>query len=97
MLASVERLPLPRVGEAEVGAAVDDDGVVAECLGDLGRLAVRQPQDHDVVPRQGVDGRLGQHPVGQRKQVWLERAEPLTGVHTRGHRTDLCSGCPVGI
>ena len=32
VLAAVERLPLRRVGEPEVGAAVDDDGVVAERL-----------------------------------------------------------------
>ena len=46
--------PLPRVGvrQPEVGAAVDDQRVRAEPLGQLCRVAVRQGQKHDVMARQ---------------------------------------------
>ena len=94
VLAAVERRPLPRVGQPEVGAAVDDDGVLAERLGDRGGLAVRQAEEDDVVAGQGLDRRVGQDPVGQREQVRLERAEPLARVGAGGQRADLDVGVP---
>ena len=50
------------------------------------RLAVRQGQEHDVVTGQRLGRGLGQHPVGERRQVRLEGPEPLPGVAARGQR-----------
>ena len=77
VVAAVELLPGGRVGEPEVGAAVDDQHVVAELGGERAGLAVRQREEDDVVAGEGLDvGRL-EHPVGQRHQVRLEGAERL--------------------
>ena len=90
---AVELLPVLGVGEPEVGAAVDHHDVVAELLGDRTRLAVRQRQEHDVVPAQRFRFRRSlQHPVGQRHQVGLERAEALAGVGPGGEGADLDLG-----
>ena len=89
MLAAVERLPGGRVGEPEVGAAVDDDGVVGQRLGDRGGLAVRQAEEDHVVAGEHLDGGLLEHPVGQRHEVRLERAERLPRVGAGGDRADL--------
>src|SRR5690606_17505067 len=48
--AAVEGLPGGGIGEPEVGAAVDHQGVVAEPLGDGGGRAVREGEEDDVVP-----------------------------------------------
>ncbi len=92
MLAAVERLPLPRVGQPEVGPAVDHDGVLAQRLRDGGRLAVRQAEEDHVVARQGLERGVDQDPVGERQQVRLERAESFAGVGPRGQRADLHLG-----
>ena len=77
MGAAVELLPGGRVGEPEVGAAVDDHDVVAELGGELAGLAVRQAEEDDVVAGEGLErGRL-EHPVGERDQVRLQGAERL--------------------
>ena len=55
MGAAVEPLPLPRVGEPEVGAAVDDHDVVGQLGGDLTRLAVGQAEEDHVVSREGLE------------------------------------------
>ena len=49
MFAAVPAFPRPRVGEPVVGATVDDDRVVAEVRGDLGRVTVWQREENDVV------------------------------------------------
>ena len=67
------------------------DGV-AECLGDLGGLPVRQREEHHVVTGEDLDrGRL-EHPVGERHQVWLERPEQLAGVGAGREGADLDPG-----
>ena len=86
--AAVELLPRRGVGEPEVGAAVDDDHVVAERLRDRGRLAVGQPEDDDVVPGQRLDGGRLEHPVGEGHEVRLQGAERLPGVGARGEGAD---------
>ena len=80
MRAAVEPLPLARVVEAEVGAAVDHDGVLAELGGDRAGLAVREAKEDHVVAGEHVElGRL-EHPLGQRHQVRLQRAQRLARV-----------------
>ena len=94
MLTAVEGLPLPGIGQPEVGAAVHDHGLLPQRPGDDGRLSVRQAEEDHVVTGQGVNGRVGQDTVGEREQVGLERTEPLTRVGARGHGTDLDVGVP---
>ena len=52
----------------------------------LGGRAVRQAEEHDVVPGEvlGVGG--VEHAVGERQQVRLVLAEPVPGVRRRGER-----------
>ena len=80
--------------EPEVRAAVDDEHVVAERLGDRGRRAVRQGQEHHVVTgeRLGVGGL--EDPLGQRREVRLEGAERLPRVAGAGERADLDARVP---
>ena len=59
MGAAVEPLPLGRVAEPEVGAAVDHERVVAEPGGEGTGLAVRQREEHHVVAGERLDGGLG--------------------------------------
>ena len=55
---------------------------------------MRQGQEDDVVPGEDVDvGRL-EHPLGQRDEVRLERAERLPGVAGAGQGADLDLGVP---
>ena len=64
---AIEPLPRRRIGEPEVGAAVHDQRVGPELLGQCRGMPVRQGEEHHVVPGQHVDvGRL-EHPVGQRE------------------------------
>ncbi len=92
MGAAVEPLPLPRVGEPEVGAAVDDHHVVGQLGRDLARLAVGQAQEDHVVPREGLEVGGAEHPIGQRHQVRLQGPERLAGVRAAGERADLDAG-----
>ena len=62
MLAAVERLPGRRVGEPEVGAAVDDHGVVGQLLGDRRGLAVRQAEEDHVVAGEHLERGLARAP-----------------------------------
>ena len=48
-----------------------------------------KPEEDDVVPGERLDRGLLEHPVGERHQVRLERAERLTGVGAGGDRPDL--------
>ena len=75
MAAAVELLPGGRVGEPEVGAAVDDHHLVAELGRDRAGLAVRQREEDHVVAGERLGGGLLEDPVGQRDQVRLEAAE----------------------
>ena len=50
---------------------------------------MRQGEEDDVVAVEGLGGGLLEHPLGQRHQVWLERAERLAGVAPGGQRADL--------
>jgi hypothetical protein len=95
VVAAVEPRPGGRVGEPEVGAAVDDHGRRvggAQQRRDVAGLAVREREEHDVVAAQGVDAGLDEHPPGERHQVRLERAELLAGVRGTGERADLDPG-----
>ena len=83
VLGPVEPHPGLGVGQPEVRAAVDDEHVVPERLGDGGRGAVRQGQEDDVVTGQHVGGGRLQDPLGQRGQVGLQDAEGLPRVATR--------------
>ena len=57
--------------------------------GELTGLAVRQGEEHDVVPGERVEVGLLEHPIGQRQEVRLERAELLAGVGGSRQRADL--------
>ena len=92
VLAAVELLPDVGVGEAEVGAAVDHHGVLAQLGGQGGGLPVRQGQEDDVVAGEGGGVGGAQHAVGQRQQVGLEGAERGAGVGAGGQRADLHLG-----
>ncbi len=87
--AAVEPLPLAGVVEPEVGAAVDDHGLVGKLRGDLRRLAVREAEEDDVMPRERLRGGRLEDPVGERQQVRLQGAEALAGVRSSGERADL--------
>ena len=92
VVGAVELLPGLGVGQPEVGAAVDDHGVVAELLGDRTGLAVRQGEEDDVVAGEGLGAGLLEHPVGQRHQVRLQHAEALARVGPAGEGADLDVG-----
>ena len=89
VLAAVVAVPGLRVGEPEVGPAVDHHGLVGQLPGDLRGLTVRQAQEHHVVAGQDPDRGLLEDPVGQRQQVRLEGAQRLAGVAARRQRADL--------
>ena len=76
MGAAVEPLPLVRVVEPEVGAAVDDHGLLRQLRGELAGLAVREAEEDDVMAGEGLEAGLLEHPVGERHQVRLQGAEP---------------------
>ena len=85
----VEGGPGALVGEPEVGAAVDDDHVVAQ-LGRQGRrVAVRQGEHDGVVAGEHLGGGVLEQPVGQRGQVRVDAAQRLAGVRRGGEGTDL--------
>ena len=92
MLGAVEALPRGRVGQPEVGAAVDDDDLLAQGLGDRTGLAVRQGQEDDVVATEDLGGGRLQDPVGQRHEVGLQHPEALPRVGATGERADLDVG-----
>ena len=69
VLGSVEPLPRGGVGEPEVGAAVDDQRVGAELIGQRRGMAVRQREEHDVVAGEDVDFGGLEHPGRQRQQM----------------------------
>ncbi len=89
VVAAVERRPRGRVGEPVIGAAVDDEGRRIQLGGQLPRLAVRQRQEHDVVPGEVLGRRVDEHEVGERAQVWLHARQRLAGVRERRHRGDV--------
>lgn len=89
---AVELLPVRGVPQPEVGARVDDQHLVAELLGDGGGPAVRQGEEHDVVPGEHLGGGRLQDPPGEREEVRLERAERLPGVGVAGQRADPGAG-----
>src|SRR3546814_19955921 len=62
------------IGQPEVGAAVDDDGVT-ELRGQFRGMPVRQAEEDDVMT--GQQGGIGglQDPVGQRQQMRVMRSE----------------------
>ena len=70
---AVEVLPVGGVGQPEVGAAVDDEDVVAEPGRERPGLAVRQRQEDDVVPGEGLGRGLGKNPVGEWMQLRMVR------------------------
>ena len=89
MLGAVELLPGGGRFQPVVGAGVDDQGVLGQGGGHGGRGAVRQGQEHHVVPGKVFHGGVHQDPVGERMQVRGDRAEALPGLRMRGDRADL--------
>ena len=85
----VEGGPRGLVGEAEVGAAVDDDHVVAQLGGQCRGVAVRQGEHDRVVAGEHLGRGVLEQPVGERGQVRVDAAQRLPGVRRRGERTDL--------
>ena len=75
-----------------VGAEVYHQHVRAELRGELRGVAVRQGEEDDVVPAEGLGGRVGQRPAGQRHQVRLVGAQLRAGAARRGERADLDLG-----
>jgi len=75
-----------------VRAAVDHEHTAAEGGRHLGRTAVREGKEDDVVP--GQRGRRGllDAPVGERNEVRVELAERRTGTGACGQCTDLDVG-----
>jgi hypothetical protein len=71
-----------------VGAAVDDDDLGRQGCGDRPARTVRQGQDHDVVPGEGLRRGLLEHPVGQRHEVGMVLAEAGAGTGRRGDGAD---------
>src|SRR5690606_18841800 len=86
---AVELLPLGRVGEPVVGAAVDDEDVLAQPCGDLGGPAVRQREEHDVMTGELGGGGLGQDAPGQGSEMGMVRTELGARVGARRQRADL--------
>jgi hypothetical protein len=75
-----------------VGAAVDDDGVRRELGGDRAGRAVREGEEDDVVPGEGLRRRRCEDAVGERHEVRLVLAEGGAGVAGGGHGADLHLG-----
>ena len=75
-----------------VGAAVDDDRVVAELGGDRPGLAVRQAEHDDVVAGEGLGGGRLEDAIGERAEVGLQHAEGLPGVGPAREGADLDVG-----
>ena len=93
MGAAVEPLPGRRVGEPEVGAAVDDhDRARPSCAAIAAGLAVRQREEDDVVAgeRLGVVSSSTRSASGTR--CGWRRAERLARVGRAGQRADLDLG-----
>ncbi len=86
---AVELLPVGGGPEPEVGAAVDDQDVLAERLGHGGGLPVRQRQEDHVVVGQHLRGGGLQDPAGQRRKVRLEQSQRGARVGAAGQRPDL--------
>ncbi|CAM5259464.1 hypothetical protein SCYAM73S_03419 [Streptomyces cyaneofuscatus] len=92
MRRAVEPLPVTGVLQPEVGAHVDDEDVGTELLGHGGGLPVRQREEDDVVTAEHLRRRRLQHPVGQRQQMRLQRAQALPRVGVAGQGADLDLG-----
>ena len=90
--AAVEPLPGRRVGEPVVGAAVDHHDLLPQLGRDRAGLAVRERQEDDVVPGQGLGVGLLEHPVGERDQVRLEAPSGSPALLPAGQRADLDLG-----
>jgi hypothetical protein len=72
-----------------VGTTVDDEDVVGQLRRDRTRLAVREGEEDDVVPGEGLGGRLDEREVREGAQVGLQGDEGLTGVLERRDGRDL--------
>jgi hypothetical protein len=87
--AAVEALPVGGFGEPEVGSAVDHEDVVAEVLGDGGRLPMRQRKDHHVVTGERLHRGGGDSPIVQRHEVSVVLAERAACAGASGQGADL--------
>ena len=85
---AVEPVPGTGIGEPEVGAAVDDDGVRAELFSKSGRVAVRQGQEHHVVAGQYVDLGGLQDTGGQRQEMRMMLGQGRPRTRGGAQRTD---------
>ena len=81
---SVVPLPRRRVGEPEVGAAVDDHDVGVQLFGERRGVAVRQRQEHHVVPGENIGVGGLEHATAQRQQMRVMLGQ--RGARARGRR-----------
>ena len=86
---TLEGLPTQRIGEAVVGAAVQHQGLLPQFGREWPRGPVRQSQYHHIMAGQGRSRGGLQHPVGQRRQVWLVHPQAISGRGMCGERPDL--------
>ena len=101
-------LPGGVLGEAVVGAAVDDDGLGGQLINERTGCAVRQGEEDHVVTGQRPGGGRLEDPIRQRQQVWVvgDERRPCTGVGRQCADLDvwvreqqpeeLTSGVPAG-
>lgn len=89
MLTTVERRPRIGVVQTKVRAAVDDERVVRQLRSDLGRGAVRKPQEDHVMTRERGGIGLAEYSVGERYEMGLVCGERTARVATGRQRADL--------
>ena len=88
MFGAVEPLPGAGVGEPEVGAAVDDQDIGTQLLGQRGGVTVRQAQEDDVVTGQHLGFGRFQHAVGERQQMRVVFGQRRSCTGRGGQRAD---------
>ena len=89
MFRTVIGVPRLSVAQAEVGRAVDDHHVLAECGADGSGVAVRKSEKDHVVAGKHLDSCLFDDPVCKLRQMRHELADALAGVGRTGERADL--------
>ena len=89
VLRAVERLPRLGGREPVVRTGVHHHGLRGQLRGHRGGLAVRQGQEHDVVPREVLRGGLQDLPVRELVQVRLQLPQAASGRGVGGDGGDL--------
>jgi hypothetical protein len=86
---AVGALPGLTVPEPEVRAEVDHLGLSRQLLDQVGGRAVRQRQEDQFGPAEGLRGGLGETPAGVADQVRVQFGDRPASAAVRGHRLNV--------